>query len=368
MGNLGMPTLTITIKKAAETVVTRLKEGVVAMIVRDEGVSPGLYVLGDTADIPDKLGTAVADSVKRAFLGGINRPQKVLLVVIGAEDDLVAAGAAKLAASDFNYLSAPADVDEEEKEALVTWLEGVRSKYCIGKLVLPDHAADNMAVVNFSAADIVAGGETYTGGAYCSRIAGLLAGTPLSNSATSAVLPEVSAVKEVADPDAAVAAGKLILVHDGRKVKLGRAVNSLVTVPAEMSEALKKIKIVDAVDLIRREARVLIEDQYVGQGNSYDNKLVLLAAFQDFMTTLETEGILQEGSGYAELNLDKQRAWLKEQGVDVASMTDQEILKADTGSYLWIKLGGTVLDGMEDFDLEFYMGGNTITVTGGIAA
>lgn len=47
-------------------------------------------------------------------------------------------------------------------------------------------------------------------------------------------------------------------------------------------------------------------------------------------------------------------------------MTDQDILKADTGSFLWIKLGGTILDGMEDFDLEFYMGGNT--VTGGNAA
>ena len=366
MADLGMPTLTITIKKAAETVVTRLKEGVVAMIVRDATATPGLYTVGDVADIPDKLGANVAASVERALIGGINRPKKVLLVVIGAEDDLVQKGAAALAASDFNYLSAPDDVDEEEKEALVTWLDGVRAKYCVGKLVLPDHAADNMAVVNFSASGIVAGGTTYTGAQYCSRIAGLLAGTPLSNSSTSAPLSEVTAVDEVANADAAVAAGKLILIHDGRKVKLGRAVNSLTTVPPDQSEALKKIKIVDAVDLIRRESKILIEDQYVGQGNSYDNKLVLLAAFQDFLTTLEKEGVLQEGSGYAELNLEKQRAWLTEQGVDVTDMTDQDILKADTGSFLWIKLGGTILDGMEDFDLDFYMGGNT--VTGGMAA
>lgn len=366
MADLGMPTLTITIKKAAETVVTRLKEGVVAMIVRDATATPGLYTVGDVADIPDKLGANVAASVERALIGGINRPKKILLVVIGAEDDLVQKGAAALATSDFNYLSAPDDVAEDEKEALVTWLDGVRAKYCVGKLVLPDHAADNMAVVNFSASGIVAGGTTYTGAQYCSRIAGLLAGTPLSNSATSSPLPEVTAVAEVTNADAAVAAGKLILIHDGRKVKLGRAVNSLTTVPPDQSEALKKIKIVDAVDLIRRESKILIEDQYVGQGNSYDNKLVLLAAFQDFLTTLEKEGVLQEGSGYAELNLEKQRAWLKEQGVDVTDMTDQDILKADTGSFLWIKLGGTILDGMEDFDLEFYMGGNT--VTGGMAA
>ena len=197
-----------------------------------------------------------------------------------------------------------------------------------------------------------------------STIAGLLAGTPLSNSATSAPLDEVEGVTAVADPDAAVAAGKLILVHDGRKVKLSRAVNSLVTVPTDQSEALKKIKIVEAVDLIRRESKILIEDQYVGQGNSYDNKMVLVAALQDFLTTLEAEGVILSGSGYAELNLEKQRAWLKSQGVDVANMTDTEILKADTGSYVWLKMGGTILDGMEDFDLEFYMG-NTV---GGSAA
>lgn len=367
MADLGAPTLTITIKKAADTVVYRLKEGVVAMIVRDATAKAGLYILGDPADIPSDLGADVAAGVERAFLGGENRPQKVLLSVIGAEDDLVKVGAATLAASDFDYLACPEDVDEEEMEAVVTWLDGVRRKYCIGKLVLPDHAADNMAVVNFSASGIKVGAKSYTGAQYCSRIAGLLAGTPLSDSATSAPLSEVTAVDEVADPDAAVAAGKLILLHDGRKVKLCRAVNSLTTVPKDQSEALKKIKIVEAVDLIRREAKIVIDDQYVGKGNSYDNKMVLVAAFQDFLSTLEKEGVLQTGSGYAELNLEKQRAWLKEQGVDVTGMTDAEILRADTGSYLWLKLGGTVLDGMEDFDLEFYMGGST-TVTGGSEA
>ena len=49
MADLGAPTLTITIKKAADTVVYRLKEGVVAMIVRDATAKAGLYILGDPA-------------------------------------------------------------------------------------------------------------------------------------------------------------------------------------------------------------------------------------------------------------------------------------------------------------------------------
>lgn len=358
MADLGMPTLTITIKKAAETVATRLKNGVAAVIVRDAGTSAGLYVLGAEEDIPTGLGAAVEANIKRAFLGGENRPQKVLLVVIGAEDDLVENGCAALATSDFDYLAAPADVDAEEMAALVTWLEGVREKYCIGKAVLPDHEADNMAVINFSASGIVAGGETFTGADYCSRIAGLLAGTNISNSATSAPLAEVSAVDEIADPDAAVAAGKLILYHDGRKVRLGRAVNSLTTVPPDQSEALKKIKIVEAVDLIRQQSKALIDEQFRGQGNSYDTKQLIISTLYEFLLQLEKESVIKEGTSYVEMNLQKQRNYLKEQGVDVTGMTDEEILKANTGSWIFLEMGGDILDGMEDFDLEYYMGGN----------
>ena len=358
MADLGMPTLTITIKKAAEAVVTRLKNGVAAVIVRDAGVTAGLYVLGAEEDLPTGLGAETEAYVKRAFLGGENRPQKVLLVVIGEEDDLVANGCAALATSDFDYLAAPADVDEEEKTALVTWLDGVREKYCIGKAVLPDHAADNMAVVNFSASGIVVGKETFTGADYCSRIAGLLAGTEISNSSTSYPLEEVTAVDEIADHDAAVAAGKLILVHDGRKVRLGRAVNSLTTVPPDQSEALKKIKIVEAVDLIRQQSKMMIDDQFRGLGNSYDTKLLIVSALYDFLVNLELQGVVSEGTSSVDINLTKQRAWLKEQGVDVTGMTDDEIRKADTGSWIFLEMGGTILDGMEDFDLVYYMGGN----------
>ena len=134
---LGMPTLTITIKKAAQTVVARLKDGVVAMIVRDATETPGLYVVGDKTDIPSKLAANTAKSVERALIGGIRRPQKVLLSVIGASDDLVTKGAAALASSDFDYLAAPDDVDEEEMEALVDWLDGIRAKYSVGKLMAP---------------------------------------------------------------------------------------------------------------------------------------------------------------------------------------------------------------------------------------
>ena len=72
---LGAPTLTITVKKAVETVAARLKNGVAAVIVRDATATKGLYVLGDPADMPSGLSADNQGIVERAFLGGVNRPQ-----------------------------------------------------------------------------------------------------------------------------------------------------------------------------------------------------------------------------------------------------------------------------------------------------
>ncbi len=81
-------------------------------------------------------------------------------------------------------------------------------------------------------------------------------------SATGAELPEVTAVDAVSAPDAAVDAGKLILVDDGRRVILGRAVTSKVTLQKGEPAALKKIKLVGALDLIRHYAITTVEDHH----------------------------------------------------------------------------------------------------------
>ena len=51
-------------------------------------------------------------------------------------------------------------------------------------------------------------------------------------------------------------------------------------------------------------------------------------------------------------DLEATRAWLKEQGTDVTDMSDDEIRKADTGSYVFIKLTGRIVDAMEDFSIS----------------
>ena len=71
-------------------------------------------------------------------------------------------------------------------------------------------------------------------------------------------------------------AGKFVLLFDGTKVKTGRGVTSLTTTTSKPA-LLKKIKIVETLDLIKRDLRLLVEDEYIGKyANSYDNKCVLV--------------------------------------------------------------------------------------------
>lgn len=165
--------------------------------------------------------------------------------------------------------------------------------------MLPNKAADSEAVVNFATGDILVGTTEFTTAEYCSRIAGLIAGTPMTISCTYAPLPEVSDVGRLtrAAMDAAVDAGKFILFHDGEKVKVARGVNSLQTTTQDKGDAWKKIKMVEVMDMIQTDIRTTAQDAYIGKyANSYDNKCLLVNGHQGLPGGAGAVRILQAGS------------------------------------------------------------------------
>lgn len=356
---MGLPELSFAYRAAAQSAANRSKKGVVALILRDEGLSEGVYTAAHEADIPTELGAENKAYIKRALTGYVSTPSKVLAAVLRAGEEETAAptrGLDLLTAMDYDYVAGPPDITAEEAAALASAVKVRREKSYIGKAVLPGTAADSECVVNFTGEEILSGGRTYTGAEYCSRVAGMLAGTPAEGSATGAALPEVSSVKERTEKelDEAIEAGELVLYHDGRRVRLGRAVNSKTTVGQGESDALKKIKVVETIDLIHYYAVTTADDEYRGQcANTYDNKMVLLAAMREFLRDLEGENLLEEGSSGADIDLDATRQYLKDQGVSTAELSEDELRRHATGSYVFIELYGTVLDAMEDFRIGF---------------
>jgi Phage tail sheath protein. len=189
---------------------------------------------------------------------------------------------------------------------------------------------------------------------YCSRIAGLIAGTPATISCTFAPLPEVSDVARLSKSamDEAIDAGKFILFHDGKKVKVGRGINSLTTTGSK-SPAFKKIKVVEAIDMIQHDIKLTAQDNYIGKySNSYNNKCLLISAIRGYFKGLENSGLLEADANTAEIDLDAQEAYLISKGINTSEMTENEIKVANTDDKVFLKATITILDAIEDISLS----------------
>ena len=351
---MGLPNINITFKSQATESVARSQKGVVALIVKDSK-NNGPLTMSNATQIPTTLGKGNQEYIARAFTGYVNPPRRVLCYVLPSAAENLNDALAWLATQTFDYLAGPPDSTDADCTSVASWVKSRRTNdHAICKAVLPDTAADSEAVVSFAAEGIQAGGQTYTAGQYCSRIAGLLAGTPMTLSCTYAPLPEVSDITRMTreEMDAAVDAGKLILLHDGEKVKVARGVNSLQTTTADKGAAWKKIKLVETMDLIQSDIRMTAQDTYIGRyANSYDNKCLLITAIQGYLTALEQEGILQADASTVGIDLAAQEAYLQSIGVDTSAMNEQEIKEANTGDKVFLAASVKLLDAIEDIDL-----------------
>ncbi len=361
--NLTMPKLDIVFTAAAQAAVSRIDQRVVLLILRDSVLGGKSYTLLSASDIPSETsGNATVTlsetnkaQIEQCFMGYINAPAKVLLYVIDDSTNAKLANALAWAATQkFDVLCGPADVSAAECATIATWVKTQRANagaHCVA--VLPNYVGDDKAIINFAGEGLKKGSSAVTTAAYCSRIAGLLAGTPLNISATYAPLAELTDCtrKTTAELDAAIAAGKLCTWYDGTRVRLARAVNSLTTTSDLVGDEMKKIKIVGIVDLIDEDLRQLITDSYIGlRPNTYDNKIVLLAAIRSYLQTMEDTELIDEGWS-VDIDVEATKTYLRSQGVEVAKLSTQQIRESNTGTSVFYCGSIRPLDAIEDVSL-----------------
>src|SRR5699024_288861 len=122
-------------------------------------------------------------------------------------------------------------------------------------------------------------GKTYSASEYTGRIAGAVAALPFTRSFTYYKFPEIESITESATPDVDIDNGELILINDGKDIKVGRGVNSLTTTSVEKAEDFKSIRFVEVIDLIRDDIRTTFNDEYVGKvNNTYDNQVLFITS------------------------------------------------------------------------------------------
>ena len=358
---IGLPDLVMTFTQKASTVIERSARGVVVLLLNDPTREQAVSLYTSLLDVDQQDWTEKNSKYLKYACKG--KPSRVLAVrgirkeEGGAVD--VAASKKLFSCLEFDWFAFP-ECTAQDAEALGSFFDQEKkTKYRKWKAVLPDSAADSPAVVNFATSgisivwDADSGVEEVTTAEYTARIAGILAGVSLTQSSTSYVLDEVVDASGHEDPDGDVNSGKLILVYDGEKFKIGRGVTSLTTVSDEMPEDFRKIKLMEAADIVRTDILTTFKDGYQGKrNNTYDNKQAFIGAVLVYLKTLE-DILIDKDEGYTvTIDTEATRAYLEGQGKDTSEMTDLAVCKSNTGSFFAIAGKWKFLDAMEDFHMN----------------
>lgn len=378
MAKLGMPNVIISFKEAGIAAIERSKRGIVFLVLEeDEAVITQLtttpeegeeaiqnpFTIYTIDDIPSGLSEDNKDYITKCLLGYVTAPYRVkvyLQATGGTGADKWQESLKNIAAERWDYLSIP-KIEEEQLETVGTWIKTNReNKYKKVKAVLPGYAGDYEGIVNFSNKKITTATKEYTPAEYTARIAGLIAGTPLTISATYAPLGEVIDCDkyDLDENDEKVNKGEFFIWYDGTKYKMSRAVNSLVTTTQGKQEGYQTIKIVDIMDMIYDDIRTTAQDSYIGKyANTYDNKCLLITAITGYLKELEGEGLLQANYSTVELDTEAIKNYQLQNGLytkdELADMSDDEINQLDTKKKVFLKGKIKIIDAMEDIELPF---------------
>ena len=381
MAKLGMPTVIISFIEAGIAAIERSKRGIVALILEEEKTVldklltdhevgettvkaiTNPFTVYTTDDIPSELSEANREYITKCLLGYVTTPYRVKIYLQEKSD--TATGATKwyatlkkMATDRWDYLAIPT-IETAAIETVQTWIKTNReNKYKKVKAVLPGANADYEGIINFANTQVKTASKTYTGAEYTARIAGLLAGTPMTISATYAPLAEVIDCDkyDLDENDEKVNDGEFFIWYDGEKYKMSRAINSLVTNVQGKQEGYQTIKIVDIMDMIYDDIRKTAQDSYIGKyTNDYDNKCLLITAITGYMKQLEKERLLQRGYSLVEIDTEAVKNYQLSNGLytqeELADMSDQEIKELDTKKKVFLKAKIKILDAMEDIEL-----------------
>ncbi len=385
---MGAPSIDISFIEKAISAVTRGERGIVMLWVKD--TLPAAMINPVTviteSDIPNILSNVTIEQIRLAMLGYTNAPKKVLVYCMGiaedAEAESVDAGYKKaMTAAEtirFDYLAIPTVETDGKGEDIATWVKTMRgNKKKKIKAVLPNVPADNEGIINFTTEKSIKTETTtgkdgvkvtvdlvYTAEQYCARIAGLIAGTPMTIACTYAPLPELSDCTRLTDNDTPIDKGEFIIFYDGEKVKVVRGVNSFVTTIDGKGDSFKKIKIVEAMDMINDDIVKTAQDSYLGKyANTYSNKCLLITAISSYFAQLKRDDIISSYS--VGLDAEAIRIYLKGRGLqatlddgtikDVDECSDEEIITADTGASVFLTGNVKILDAIEDIKMPIYI-------------
>lgn len=357
---MGMQKIIITLKALAESATTRSKRGIVCLILDDPNVT-GLNTYTRLRNVKDNYSTANKAIISRCFS---DRGVKTLKIACynsaASTPETIDEALALLNDVKFNYMACPTVTESTDKQKVTQFIKDQRkNNNILVKAVLNNNEADYEGVINFINNTVnMTAGTTYSGVDFTVDIACLAANCGLNSSLTNMVVDGVKSVDIVGDDlDALVDQGKLFLFYDYdlESVVLSKGVNSKVTIAANEKESMKKIRVVDILDMIRDDFKVSFKKNYQGKvNNSLSNKRLLISTFNAYLRAMTKQGALNDGQvSQTWLDVEAQKNYLEDtKNIDCSSLKDEEILAYDTNEKVFVSGVAYVDDAMEDLNLD----------------
>lgn len=132
---------------------------------------------------------------------------------------------------------------------------------------------------------VVIDGTAYASSQFAPWVAGLIAGTAINKSITYAQAPVSDVTKRLTNSqiNTALAAGSLVLVHDGDKVKVEQG----------LTASKKKIRAIRARQAVSTDVTKTAADAYIGKiDNNADGQAALISAIKAYLETLQVANVL----------------------------------------------------------------------------
>lgn len=355
---MGLPVISVEFKKLADTARARSVRGILAVILQDGTASWAFKEYGTLAEV--NTADFTSDNyiaLSRAFDAG---PYKVVAVRVAENGTMEDAGKI-LDNLAFNWVCA---VPTAFQAGLVTYVKGINVPTRVRKakaVVAAQQTADDMHIVSVANTKVTVKGASTSIDMvmYLPRLAGVLASTAMDASCTYYPLDDLADVVPVTGSiDTAIDGGSLCLFKDDDTVRIARGVNTLKTLTGDKTADMKKIAVVEAMDLIQEDIIRTFKTYYLGKKkNTADNQALFIADILNYLNELAMEDVVSRDEAItAEINVPAMRRAWDEAGVSTADLSDAQVKKKTYRSSVFVRAQARILDAMEDLTMVFTMG------------
>ena len=349
------PTIEISFKQLATTLIKRSERGTAIMLLMDAtSEATNVKIYKNVAEIDSELYTPQ----NLAHIKNCMAFAPYEVVVISANSGEFSTYAAEiLRTRKTGWIASPGSSTMQSD--LASWIKSMEKDGHTYKAVgtVPSQDCKHYVYFNQTATDN--DGSPVSAQDYLSSLLGIITSCNVTQGCTNFLCNDLSLVTELEDIDEAIAAGQLVLTNDVGGVRIVTGINSLVTLNGNTAtEDMQYIETVEAMDLIRDDIRDEFKNTYQGHfKNKYMNQMLFIGAVNNYFDNLAAEDILDsEFDNKAEIDVEAQRsAWVGTGKASAVDWDDDTVKRMSFKRSVFIAANIKILNCMENLKFTVTM-------------